>query len=125
MANPRYGAIVPLGKITVSTAGTPVSLAINCGLLGGTIGAPGSGAGLAGTPLVQIVLTAPAANTLGIYIFPNGQTKTNTNSAIAFLNPGQSIALPNGLVGGGFLPENFVVDADTNGNIVYGCGFIG
>jgi len=120
-----YGAIVPLGKITVATDGTPIALSVNCGPLAGQLGAPGSNAGLPGTPLVQIILTAPATNTLGIYILPRGKTKTNTDSIIAFINPGNSISLPSGLVGSAILPENFVVDSDTSGNIVYGCGFIG
>lgn len=117
--------IVPLGQLKVTSAGTPISMALNCGSLGGGVGTIAAPA-LAGTALRQVVLTAPAANTLLVYILPRGKTKTNTDAIIAAINPGQTISLPQGVMtAAGFLPENFVVDADTSNNMVYGCGFLG
>lgn len=126
MANPRYSNIIPLGKITVTTAGTPVALSINCGPLGGQIGTSYQSPPLPGIALRQMVLTALAANTLMVYLLPRGYTKNDTGLIIAALNPGQTLSLPQGfLAGESFLPENFVVDADTSGSIIFGCGFPG
>lgn len=128
MPNPRFPNILPLGKITVTTPGTPVSLAVNCGDLQGQTGGTQSSPPVPGSPLREMVLTADSNNTTGknIYILPRGYTASaNPGLIIAALAPGQSLALPNGQSQLGMLPENFVVDADSGATTanLYGCGF--
>lgn len=117
-----YACLVPLGKLTVATTGTTVPLSTNCGPLGGNIGS--NPPPVPGQALRQIVLQAPASgNTGNVYLLPRGKTASNTASIIAVIEPGQTVPVPWGLlVSNGLLPENFVLDADTNGNFVYGYG---
>lgn len=126
MANPFYANLVPLGKITVTTAGTPVLLSTNCGPQAGQV-TTGPTPPLSGQPFRGIVLTAPASgNTGNVYLLPRGKTASNTESIIAAIEPGTTVPIPYGtLWGSGILPENFVLDADTNGNFVYGYGVRG
>jgi hypothetical protein len=59
-----------------------------------------------------------------MYLLPRGKTKANTESIIAAFYPGQVVIFPQSMmVGNGILPENFVLDADVNGSILYGCGY--
>lgn len=129
MANPRFPNLVPLGKITVTTAGTPVLLSINSGPLAGQIGDPKNynNPPVPGQALRQVLLSADADNTKNVYVLPRGYTASaNPALIIAAIAPGQTIALPHGfLAGESLLPENFVVDADTDGGILYGVGFSG
>lgn len=123
----RWPNLVPLGKITV-TGGTPVALSINCGPLAGQTAAPGSGAGVAGTALRQIILTADSGNTGQIYLLPRGSNLgSNPGNVIACIPKGQTISIPYGQpFEGGILPENFVVDTDgSDTSSVYGTGIIG
>lgn len=123
MSNPRFPNICPLGKLS-TTAGTPLLLSTNCGALGGQVGGTFQSPPTQGTALRQVLLTAPAANTLLVYILPRGYTASaNPGLIIAVINPGQTIALPPSGSQFGMLPENFVADSDTSGNILYGCGF--
>jgi hypothetical protein len=120
----KYPNIQPLGKLTVATAGTTVLLSTNCGTLGGGATGTQSNPPLPGSPLRQIVLQAPAANTLNVYLLPRGSTlSSNPGSIIAAIGPGEIVAIPyGGPFENGILPENFCLDTDTNGNILYGYG---
>lgn len=111
--------IWPLGLITVATAGTPVALNVNVG------------AQTRGTPTTrpsgnvrQLILTAPAANTLLVYLLRKcagvSVTKSTTGFIAAIINPGQTVVLP---VGGPGLSadiniDDYLVDADTNSNLL-------
>lgn len=120
----RWPTLVPLGAMTVSATGTTTSLAVNCGALGGQLGAPGSGAGVPGTALRQIILTNGSVG--NAYLLPRGMTAAaNPGSIIAYIPKGAVVAIPYGQpFEGGILPENFCLDADTSSTIVYGCGII-
>lgn len=120
-------AIIPLGKLIVIAAGTPIPLSTNCGPLAGGVGGTQTSPPSPGYALRQIQLSAGSTNTGAVYVLPRGNTAlANPNFIIAAIFPGQTISLPNGvMLGAGVLPENFVVDADTSGASVYGCGFIG
>lgn len=108
----------------MTTAGTPVSLATNCGALGGQVGGTSQSPPTQGTALRQVLLSTPASNTLLVYILPRGYTASaNPGLIIAAIGPGQIMALPPSGSQFGMLPENFVVDADTSGNVLYGSGF--
>lgn len=134
MPNPRFPNLVPLGKITVTTAGTPVSLAVNSGPLAGQVGNPKdyTNPPVPGQALRQVILTTgPAsgtgANVGNMYLLPRGYTASaNPGLILVALAPGQQVALPHGFLSGeSLLPENFVVDADTDGGVLYGVGFPG
>lgn len=122
----KYPNIQPLGKIVVTTAGTPVLLSTNCGPMAG--GASGSSANppLPGSAFRAIVLQSPATgNTLNVYLLPRGNTATgNPGNIIGILYAsGSTLVVPYvGIIENGILPENFVLDADTSGNFVYGYG---
>lgn len=113
--------LVPLGKITVTTAGTPVLLSTNCGVQAGQVGT-GPFPAQVGAAFRGIVLQAPASgNTGNVYLMPRGVAATTTAQIIAVIEPGQTVPIPYGvLLSSGILPENFSLDADTNGNYVYG-----
>jgi hypothetical protein len=128
MPNPRFTNIVPLGKITLVTPGTTVLLSVNSGPLAGQAGpiTDYNNPPLSGQALRQIRLSADKANTGQMYILPRGYTAAaNPGLIIAAIQPGESISLPQGFLGGESMqPENFVVDGDDAGSI-YGCGFPG
>lgn len=129
MPNPRFVNIIPLGKITVATMGTTVLLSVNSGPLAGQSGpiTNYNNPPIPGQALRQVLLSADAGNTKNVYVLPRGYTASaNPGLIIAAIAPGQTIPLPHGFLGGeSILPENFCVDTDTNGNILYGCGFPG
>lgn len=120
----KFPNFQPLGLITITTAGTPVALSINCGTLGGGVGGTPQNPPLPGSPFRQIVLSCPAANTLLVYLLPRGSVaSTNPGNIITVIGPGQTVPVPyGGPFENGILPENFVVDADTSGSKVYGYG---
>ena len=126
MAQTRWNNLLPLGKISV-TAGTPVSLAINCGSQQGQVGlVPGTTqyAPLPGMAPAQLILTADHNNTNSIYVLPRGFTAAaNPGLILAAIAPGTLLAFPSNQSQCGLLPENFVIDADTGTGIVYGVGF--
>ena len=117
-----FRQIMPLGRITVATAGTPVRLSVNCGPLQGGTSNP-----VPGRALRQLTLTALSTNTDIVYLLPSDNTlAANPNVIIAALLPDQTISLPNGvLLASGILPESFVLDTATSGQVVVGCGFFG
>lgn len=120
----RWPTLVPLGNLAVTAAGSTVLLSANCGPLAGKIGAPGSNAGVPGTPLRQIILTN-SSTTATAYLLPRGSTASaNPGNIIAAIMPLQQITIPNGQpFEGGILPENFCVDGSA-AVTVYGCGVI-
>lgn len=124
MPNPRFPNICPLGKLTVTTAGTTVPLSTNCGALGGQVGGTEQSPPLSGTSLRQITLAADKANTGQVFVLPRGNTAAgNPALIIAVIGPGQQVTLPPSGSQFGMLPENFVLDTDTASQSVYGCGF--
>lgn len=125
MAPNTWPTIVPLGKITLSGAGSTVNLAVNCGPMGGQIQNQGTPQVVAipGTPFRQLVLTYIGAGTG--FLMPKGKTAAgNPTLIIAVLVNNVPLYLPNGQpFEGGFLPENFDLDCSAGG-VVYGCGII-
>ena len=122
----RWPTLVPLGNLAVSAAGSTVLLSANCGPQSGQIGAPGSNAGLPGTPFRQIILTNPAAVAgATAYLLPRGNTASaNPGNIILAIPPQQTIAVPHGQpFEGGILPENFCIDGSA-AVTVYGCGIV-
>ena len=120
----RYATLVPLGNLVVSGAGSTVLLSVNCGPLAGQLGAPGSNAGVPGTPLRQIILTN-SSTTATAYLLPRGSVASSApGSIIAAIMPGATITIPNGQpFEGGILPENFCIDGSA-AVTVYGCGIL-
>ena len=120
----RYATLVPLGNLVVSGAGSTVLLSVNCGPLAGQLGAPGSNAGVPGTPLRQIILTN-SSTTATAYLLPRGSVASSApGSIIAAIMPGATIAIPYGQpFEGGILPENFCIDGSA-AVTVYGCGIL-
>ena len=117
-----YRQIMPLGKLTVATAGTPVLLSTNCGPLAGN-----GVTQVAGRALRGIQLTAPTSNTDILYLLPSGKTyASNPEAIMAALLPGTTLNFPFGvLLASGILPESFVLDTPTSGQTCFGCGFFG
>lgn len=125
MAQLRWPTVVPLGKITVTGASTPVNLAVNCGPLGGQVQNQGTPQVIAlpGTPLRQLVLTNIGDGVA--FLMPKGKlAATDPGLIIAAIPSGSIIYLPNGQpFEGGFLPENYDLDCSA-ACVVYGCGII-
>jgi hypothetical protein len=124
-----YNNIVPLGKCTVTTAGTPIPLSQNCGPLAGTVQSTTTQIAPAtpGRAVQQFTLQASSNNTGNLYLMPRNKTVTaNPDQILAILPPGSSIPFPVASAGGpGLLPENFAFDTDTNGTqVFYGYGVL-
>ena len=119
----RWPTLVPLGNLAVTAAGSTVLLSANCGPLGGQIGAPGSGAGVPGTPFRQLILCNKGAG--NAFLLPRGNTASaNPTTIFAIIPSGGMIPFPHGLpFENGILPENFCVDGDA-ACTVYGCGIL-
>ena len=106
----------PLGQITVATAGTPVALNTNVGAqTGGTPTSAPSG------NVNALILQCPATNTTLTYLLRNVQgqtiTKSDTGFIVAIVAPGDTVTLPSGLfIGTPINVDDYLVDADTNGN---------
>ena len=123
----QWSNVVPLGKLTISTAGDAIPLSTNCGALQGSVSGTTASPNIPGQALRQIILSADAENKKNVYLLPRGSTlASNPENIIAAIAPGKTIALPFGVsTGAGYLPENFVLDTDTDDNIAYGCGLVG
>lgn len=118
-----YDGQVPLGKMTIAAAGTPTSLAVNCGNFGGSISGPGyQNPGLPGGAAVQFTIQSDPSNSGNLYLMPRGKTVTaNPGSIMAIIFPGGSITYPNLSTGPGMQPENYALDTDGAGaQVAYG-----
>lgn len=113
MAIAQYSnGLIPLGEITIATAGTKVALNINVGAQSQ------SAANLRGARRFrQIVVSAPAANTLDIIVFWVGNGSA-TAVVLDRIPPGQSRSYPQGaLLDHGSINIDYIsLDASTNGN---------
>lgn len=113
MATPQYSnGLIPLGEITVAAAGTKVPLNTNVGAQSQ------SSTNLRGARRFrQIVISAPAANTLDIIVYFVGNGAL-TAVVIDRIPPGQSRSYPQGtlLDHGSMNLDYFSLDASTNGN---------
>lgn len=125
MAPSAYPVIVPLGKLTLTGAGTTVNLAVNCGPQAGQVQNQGTPLVIAlpGKPFRQLILTNVGAGVA--YLMPRGQQAALRPDLIMLAIPsGATIALPAGQpFENAFLPENFDLDCSA-GCSVYGCGII-
>lgn len=120
----RWPTIVPFGILTVASAGSTVSLAANCGPLGGQQGTDWKNPPVPGTSLRQIILMN-ADSSATAFLLPRGSTASgNPENIMAIIPAGGIIYIPNGQpFENGILPENFVIDGSA-GCVVYGCGII-
>lgn len=121
----RWPVIVPLGTLTISTAGTTIPLSTNCGPLGGQTGTDWKNPPVPGQSLRQIMLIN-ADSGGNAFLLPRGSTAQGNPENIIALIPsgGLPIYIPNGQpLENGILPENFVLDCDT-GCTVYGFGIL-
>ena len=128
MANTAFKnpvAIWPLGKITVTSHGTPVDLTTNVGAQ------IQSATNFLGSKRIrQIVFFPDPANTGSIFITKKGHPYTDTNCVCAIIfKPAwsQQVSLPDGALveGALFSPDDFSVDADADSQSVYAVGIYG
>lgn len=111
------GTFVPLGKISVVTVGTPVTLDHNSGSSERTDNWQDT------PPLRGLMVRADAGNTKNVYLMlGSAAASTNPGLILAALAPGASATFPMNSGSWGCRPEDVSVDADTAGNIVYACG---
>jgi len=121
-SNPVPG-IWPLGKITVTTAGTAVPLNINVGAQTESGAVPTKG-------VRQLNLACPTTGNTGLVylirkIAGTTTSKTNTGVIVTVIEPGQVIPLPDGLlVNSTINVDDYVLDADTSGNVIYACAIV-
>lgn len=116
-----YGPFWPLGLITVTTAGTPVSLSQNVGAYYTATGKSEYAASFN-----QIWVFASSTNTGNIYLVAPGQPASNTGAIIWQLAPGGFI-----FIGADATSRNrydlnsFMIDTATNGNTAQVTGVVG
>lgn len=116
-----YGPFWPLGLITVTAAGTPVSLSQNIGPYYTATGKSEYAASFN-----QIWVFASTTNTGNIYLVSPGQPASNTGAIIWQLAPGGSV-----IIGADSLARNmydlnsFMIDTATNGNTAQVTGVVG
>ena len=125
MAPSTYPVLVPLGKLTLTGAGTTVNLAVNCGAQAGQVqnqGTPNVVA-LPGKPFRQLILTNVGNGVA--YLLPRGaQAALNPSLIMLAIPSGATVYLPNGQpFENAFLPENFDLDCSA-ACTVYGCGVV-
>lgn len=116
-----YGPFQPLGLITVTTAGTPVSLSQN-------IGAYYSATGKSEYAMCfnQIWVLASSTNTGNIYLTSPGQPASNTSAIIWQLAPGAFVFIGADSPSRNMYDLNsFSIDATTNGNSAQVTGIVG
>jgi len=109
----------PLGMITVATSGTPIPLNTN-------VGPQTANAATHPTVTVrQLILTGDSDNSGAIYLLRKVQgqivTKLTTNFIVQVIYPGNTVSVPNGNVSinSAINPDDYVVDADNNGDKVF------
>src|ERR1017187_1506470 len=119
----RWNTLVPLGNLVVSGAGTTISLAANCGPLGGQTGTDWNNPPVPGQSLRQIILTNAGGGIA--YLLPRGNTASaNPSNILLSIPSGATVYIPNGQpFENGILPENFVLDGSA-ACTVYGCGIL-
>ncbi|HKM80827.1 MAG TPA: hypothetical protein VJY15_07685 [Candidatus Acidoferrum sp.] len=113
-ANPSGGPF-PLGKITVTTDGTPVALTVNTGSMK-------EGPLKMARRFQQVTVYAAKVNTGNLYImFGNVSASANPNAILAQIPPGGSCSLPQGglLINSKINLDQLFLDADVNGSIAY------
>lgn len=109
-----YCGQVPLGKMSITAAGTTTQLSVNCGNFGGAIGGTASNPPVPGASAQQFTIQADKANTGNLYLLPRGKTAAgNPASIMCQLQAGQSVTFPAGIGGPGMQPENFCLDTDA------------
>lgn len=123
-ASPISG-IWPLGMITVGASGTPVALNTN-------VGAQTANQRTGPTDTVrQLIFTGDSDNSGAIYVLRRvvGQTvtKLTTNFIVAVIYPGQTQAIPNGSLGisASLNVDDYLIDADSNGDKVFPSAYFG
>lgn len=118
-----YGPYWPLGRITVATPGTPVPLTQNLNAAG--LAYVPTGTSQYAAAFNQILVRAAVANTANIYIVVPGGSKNDTNSIIAFLQPGEFIYIGNSARNlNTFGLTDFLIDADTAANYAQVTGVV-
>ena len=111
-----YGPVYPLGKITVTTAGTPIALNINVPVIDKT----GTN-----TPLkcAKIKVMADPGNTAAksIYLIFTGQAAAASSGTSVCLQvpPGQERTLETANLEPLFSVDKFSLDADVNGLVAF------
>jgi hypothetical protein len=124
----QYNALVPLGEIAITAAGSPTPLSVNCGPYGGQTGTYPN-APVPGNAWRGFELQSAVGNGGKIYLLPRGKTAVaNPEAILAIIGPGGSLTFPmSSMSGVGVLPENFVVDTDavSGTQYVYGYGTLG
>jgi hypothetical protein len=123
----HYPNIVPLGRITVIAVGTTTLLSVNCGPKSGSVVGTTISPPRPGFAFRQIRLAADKANTGQVFLLPLGKTAAaNPDTIIAVIGPGQQVSIPDGVLSAsGFVPENFCLDTDLGGSVIYGCAVLG
>ena len=124
----QFNALVPLGRLSVTVAGTTIPLSTNCGPYGGQQGTDWKNIPVPGNAWRGFMLQAAPGNSGNIYLLPRGKTASaNPESIFGVIGPGGSLQFPqSNMTGVGVLPENFVLDMDGSGTqICYGYGTLG
>ena len=113
-----YGPFQPLGLITVSTVGTPVSLATNIGQY-----YTATGKSEYAVSFNQLIFQATSGNTGAIILVVAGGSASNADSIIYQIAPGATWVLGADAQSKNRYDLNCVwVDTATNGNSVQVCG---
>ena len=119
-----YNGTVPLGKISITAAGSTQLLSVNCGPFGGGVPGPNYlNPPVPGASADYFMVQAALANTGNLYLLPRGKTASaNPGSILAQIGPGGSLPFPYSAGGGpGLTPENFCLDMDGSGTqVAYG-----
>lgn len=118
-----YGPFWPLGRLTVATPGVPVPMTQNLNAIGLTYTQGGTAQYAAS--FNQLWLRAAVGNTGNTYLVVQGGSKSDTNSIVIFLAPGEFIYIgdsANNRNTFGF--NDFLVDADTAGNYLQATGVV-
>jgi hypothetical protein len=124
MPSGNYPPFLILGKVAVTTAGTPVGLLDAFTLNGASLKAAGGGpAKYRCASILFVVSNLVTVNTGFIYVGVKGMNKS-TGAGVIFMIPAAGtgvtnyFTLPSQGWGGGneLTPEDIYIDADTNGN---------
>lgn len=121
----QFNALVPLGKITIASAGATQLLSVNCGNYGGQTGVYPT-IPVPGNAWRGVEIQVDPASGGNVYLLPRGKTASaNPEAIMAKIGPGGSLVFPQSTMNGvGILPENFCLDTDSSAT-VYGYGTLG